>query len=59
MDVSGIVGRVDGVQRSRSWLALPYAVVKESGDDQGGLQAALLTYYGFLSRCSPASPWDC
>ncbi len=49
MDVSGIVGRVDDVQRSRSWLALPYAVVKKSGDDQGGLQAALLTYYGFLS----------
>jgi uncharacterized BrkB/YihY/UPF0761 family membrane protein len=27
----------------------PYAVVKKYGDDAGGRQAALITYYGFLS----------
>jgi membrane protein len=30
-------------------LGFPYAVVKKYGDDQGGRQAALITYYGFLS----------
>lgn len=49
MDIGALVGRVDRLQRGRRWLALPYAVVKKNGDDQGGLQAALLTYYGFLS----------
>src|SRR5207245_452548 len=27
----------------------PYAVVKKYGDDEGGREAALITYYGFLS----------
>jgi hypothetical protein len=30
-------------------LGFPYAVVKKYGDDAGGLQAALITCYGFLS----------
>jgi uncharacterized BrkB/YihY/UPF0761 family membrane protein len=30
-------------------LGFPYAVVKKYGDDAGGRQAALITYYGFLS----------
>jgi membrane protein len=30
-------------------LGCPYAVVKKYGDDEGGRQAALITYYGFLN----------
>jgi len=30
-------------------LGFPYAVVKKYGDDDGGREAALITYYGFLS----------
>lgn len=37
------------LQRSRPLLAFPFAVIKKYGDDKGGHQAALLTYYGFLS----------
>lgn len=35
-------------QRHRA-LAFPYAVIKKYGDDSAGQQAALITYYGFLS----------
>jgi len=56
MDVdglSGLVGRVigwaDRLQREHSVLGFPYAVVKKYGNDEGGRQAALITYYGFLS----------
>ena len=34
-------------------LGFPYAVVKKYGDDAGGRQAALITYYGFLSVFPP------
>lgn len=44
-----IVGLVDGFQRKHPVLGFPYAVIKKYGDDQGGYQAALITYYGFLS----------
>ena len=48
-----MVGRVvvwaDRVQRGHGVLGFPYAVVKKYGDDEGGRQAALITYYGFLS----------
>ncbi|MBO0815187.1 MAG: YihY/virulence factor BrkB family protein [Actinobacteria bacterium] len=30
-------------------MGFPYAVVKKYGDDEGGREAALITYYGFLS----------
>ncbi|MCU1427951.1 MAG: YihY/virulence factor BrkB family protein [Actinomycetia bacterium] len=39
----------DQYQRRHKWLALPYAVVKKFGDDQGGRLAALISYYGFFS----------
>ena len=39
----------DGVQRRHGVLGFPYAVVKKYGDDDGGREAALITYYGFLS----------
>ena len=51
--LSGLVNRViawaDRLQREHGVLGFPYAVVKKYGDDEGGRQAALITYYGFLS----------
>lgn len=41
--------RIDKVQQKHSWLAFPVAVVKRYGDEKVGKQAALITYYGFLS----------
>ena len=50
---SGLVNRIiawaDRLQREHGVLGFPYAVVKKYGDDEGGRQAALITYYGFLS----------
>ena len=52
----GLSGRVnrtiawaDGLQRRHGVLGFPYAVIKKYGDDEGGRDAALITYYGFLS----------
>ena len=51
--LSGMVNRIfawaDRLQRKHGVLGFPYAVVKKYGDDEGGRQAALITYYGFLS----------
>jgi uncharacterized BrkB/YihY/UPF0761 family membrane protein len=44
-----LVARIDGLQRRHSVLAFPYAVVRKYYDDDGGREAALITYYGFLS----------
>lgn len=41
--------RIDAFQRSHAILAFPVAVVKRYGDDEAGKQAALVTYYAFLS----------
>ena len=53
MSVNGLVDRIlawaDRLQREHDVLGFPYAVVKKYGDDAGGRQAALITYYGFLS----------
>jgi membrane protein len=40
---------LDTLQQKHPVLAFPYAVVKKYGDDSSGHQAALITYYGFLS----------
>ena len=51
--LSGLVNRIiawaDRLQREHGVLGFPYAVVKKYGDDEDGRQAALITYYGFLS----------
>lgn len=47
--VKKLIGRIDKFQQSHPVLAFPYAVIKKYGDDSAGYQAALLTYYGFLS----------
>jgi YihY family inner membrane protein len=43
------VHKIDAWQQRHSWAALTYAVLKKYGEDESGRQAALLTYYGFLS----------
>ena len=47
--VNRITAWADRLQRKHGVLGFPYAVVKKYGDDEGGRQAALITYYGFLS----------
>lgn len=49
MALDAAIKRVDRYQQKHSWLAFPIAVYKKYGDDDGGDQAALLTYYAFLS----------
>ena len=43
------VAKIDNWQRNRRFPAFVYSVIKKYGEDQAGYQAALLTYYGFLS----------
>lgn len=47
--VQRLVGKLDAWQRQHRFSAFPYAVVKKYGDDESGYQAALVTYYSFLS----------
>ena len=47
--VHGMVAWADRLQRRHGVLGFPYAVIKKYGDDDGGREAALMTYYGFLS----------
>jgi membrane protein len=49
MDFTGPVRRFDAYQQKHRWLALPMAVVKKFGDDQGGNLAALVAYFAFFS----------
>jgi len=44
-----ILRKLDDIQRHRRPLAFMYAVIKKYGEDTIGYQAALLTYYAFLS----------
>ena len=43
------VNAVDRFQRRHPAVAVPVAVVKKFGDDQGGSMAALVAYYAFFS----------
>jgi YihY family inner membrane protein len=43
------INKLDNWQQRHIWSALAYAVIKKYGEDESGRQAALLTYYGFLS----------
>lgn len=47
--IQQLLQSVDKWQRRHRFSAFPYAVVKKYGDDESGYQAALVTYYGFLS----------
>lgn len=47
--VPKIVDAIDTFQRRQTLVGFPYAVLKKFGDDQASYQAAILTYYSFLS----------
>ncbi|HEY5668201.1 MAG TPA: YhjD/YihY/BrkB family envelope integrity protein [Candidatus Saccharimonadales bacterium] len=47
--VTQTIKRLDRTQQKHRVLSFPYAVIKKYGDDNGSYQAALITYYGFLS----------
>lgn len=49
MDLLRPVKAFDAVQQRHRWLAIPMAVLKKFGDDQGGSLAALVAYYAFFS----------
>jgi YihY family inner membrane protein len=49
MDILGPVKRFDRVQQRHRALAIPLAVVRKFGNDQGGNLAALVAYYAFFS----------
>ncbi len=49
MDFLRPVRAFDAAQQRRTWLAIPMAVVKKFGEDQGGNLAALVAYYSFFS----------
>lgn len=44
-----VIRKIDAWQRRHRWTAVTFAVIKKYGEDESGYQAALLTYYGFLS----------
>ena len=41
--------KVDVIQQKHPVIGFPFALIKKVGEDDGGFQAALITYYGFLS----------
>jgi membrane protein len=43
------IQKFDKIQRKSKALGFVYAVIKKYGEDEAGYQAALITYYGFLS----------
>ena len=47
--MSGVVSRVDELQRRRPIVGFPYAVFKRYGEDHGGWLGSLISYYGFFS----------
>lgn len=49
MDALAPLKNFDRLQRRHRPLAIPVAVIKKFGDDQGGNLAALIAYYGFFS----------
>ncbi len=49
MDLKAPLRRFDAFQQRRPALALPLAVVKKFGDDEGGSMVSLLAYRAFLS----------
>ena len=49
IDISAVTKKIDIIQQKHASLAFPVAVIKRYGDDKAGQQAALITYYAFLS----------
>jgi len=47
--IKKLVQAFDRFQQRHLFVGFPFAVIKKYGDDTGGYQAALISYYGFLS----------
>lgn len=47
--IQKMINQLDAFQRRHRSTGFLFGVVKKYGDDEAGYQAALLTYYGFLS----------
>jgi membrane protein len=47
--IKKILQKLDLFQQRHAFMGFPFAVIKKFSDDTGGYQAALITYYGFLS----------
>jgi membrane protein len=47
--VPGLIARIDARQRRNPWLGFPLAVFYKFVDGRGAVQAALITYFAFLS----------
>lgn len=47
--VNTVTKKLDTYQQKHHFTGFIYAVIKKYGEDHAGYQAALLTYYGFLS----------
>ena len=47
--MSGVVSRVDEVQRRVAIIGFPLAVCKRYAEDHGGWLGSLIAYYGFFS----------
>ena len=47
--IQKFIDHLDNIQRKSQFLGFMHAVIKKYNDDRMGPQAALLTYYGFLS----------
>jgi YihY family inner membrane protein len=47
--IKSVLQKIDRTQQSHPALSFPVAVVKRYGDEEIGKQAALVTYYAFLS----------
>jgi membrane protein len=47
--LTSTIRKIDKWQQRHRWPAVAYAVIKKYGEDEVGSQAALLTYYAFLS----------
>ena len=49
LNPAALLKRFDRLQQAHPWLAFPYAVLRKYGEDEGSYQAAIITYYSFLS----------
>ncbi len=47
--INALIAKVDNFQRSHLIPSFLFAVVKKYGEDNGGYQSAIITYYGVLS----------
>jgi hypothetical protein len=56
--ITRLLAWADAVQRKHGLFGFPYAVIKKYGDDDGGRQAALITYDGIGLGSPPPKGFD-